>query len=211
MATEQDIYNDITDAQNENDTQAAKIAEALSLLNTKAAGGKNEPLTFSGAVSAVYDGSEPVSVEIPQGGGGDEWEFVGTYTVEQDAVNLYMDFGKVYKKLIITTDSTSLALLNEAASIAVKYSSGTGGWNNQMYAQIDSAISRTTWVGTTTLIDFTVKATPVWIMGAGWQRVQFGGGAVKTNQHGISGCYFTAHDGNKKLNTHVLTVWGVPE
>lgn len=211
MATEQDIYNDIADAQNESDTQAAKIAEAMSLLATKAAGGKNEPLTFSGAVSAVYDGSAPVSVEIPQGGGGDEWEFVGTYTVEQDAVNLYMDFGKVYKKLIITTDSTALALLNESANSIVKYSSGAGGWNNQMYAQIDNSLSRTTWAGTTTLIDFTVKDYPVWIMGAGWQRTQFGNGAVKTNQRGISGCYFTAHDGNKMLNTHVLTVWGVAE
>lgn len=31
-------------------------------------------LTFSGAISAEYDGSEPVEVVIPQGGGGDEWD-----------------------------------------------------------------------------------------------------------------------------------------
>lgn len=33
-------------------------------------------LTFTGAVSATYDGSSPVSVEIPQGGGGGESEWV---------------------------------------------------------------------------------------------------------------------------------------
>ena len=72
MATEQDIYNDIADAQTENNTQAAKIAEAMSLLNTKAAGG---------------------------GGGDDSWKwtFVEELEVPQDVVeyrqtNRYADY-----------------------------------------------------------------------------------------------------------------------
>lgn len=36
-----------------------------------------QPLTFTGAVEATYDGSEAVSVEIPSGGGGGEWELIG--------------------------------------------------------------------------------------------------------------------------------------
>ena len=43
-------------------------------------------LTFTGAVSATYDGSAPVSVEIPSGGGSSggstaEWQLLGTYTM----------------------------------------------------------------------------------------------------------------------------------
>ena len=43
--------------------QAAEMVEVPS-------GGTMQPLTFTGAVNATYDGSEAVSVEIPQGGGG---------------------------------------------------------------------------------------------------------------------------------------------
>ena len=43
-------------------------------------------ITFTGAVSATYDGSAPVSVEIPSGGGSSggstaEWQLLGTYTM----------------------------------------------------------------------------------------------------------------------------------
>ena len=43
-------------------------------------------LTFTGAVTGSYDGSEPVTVEIPSGGGGSggstaEWQLLGTYTM----------------------------------------------------------------------------------------------------------------------------------
>ena len=44
-------------------------------------------LTFTGAVEGSYDGSEPLTVEIPSGGGGSsggstaEWQLLGTYTM----------------------------------------------------------------------------------------------------------------------------------
>ena len=44
-----------------------------------------QPLTFTGAVNATYDGSEPVSVEIPQSGG-EEWEFIGEFNVGDEDV-----------------------------------------------------------------------------------------------------------------------------
>lgn len=42
-------------------------------------------LTFTGAVSAEYDGSEAVSVEIPEGGGGgeSEWKLINTITLTE--------------------------------------------------------------------------------------------------------------------------------
>lgn len=44
------------------------------------------PLTFTGAVEATYDGSMPVSVEIPMRGGAaeGEWELIGDVTVTSD-------------------------------------------------------------------------------------------------------------------------------
>lgn len=44
-------------------------------------------LTLTGAVSAEYDGSKAVSVEIPQGGtgGAKKWDLLGEYTFAEDA------------------------------------------------------------------------------------------------------------------------------
>ena len=41
-------------------------------------------LTFTGAVTGSYDGSAPLSVEIPSGGGGGDsgWEYLGEFTVD---------------------------------------------------------------------------------------------------------------------------------
>lgn len=44
-------------------------------------------LTFTGAVSATYDGSEAVSVEIPEGGSGgseSEWRLINTITITEE-------------------------------------------------------------------------------------------------------------------------------
>lgn len=50
-------------------------------------------ITFTGAVNAVYDGSQPVSVEIPSGGGsGDVWEELVNVTTTAEV-------GKVFKTL----------------------------------------------------------------------------------------------------------------
>ena len=60
---------------------AAKLAEEMpdKLPNPNA-------LTFSGAVTGTYDGSAPMSVEIPGGGGSsDTWELINTITVGDDA------------------------------------------------------------------------------------------------------------------------------
>lgn len=46
-------------------------------------------LTFTGAVTGSYDGSAPLTVNIPAGGGGggssDKWELINTITVSDDA------------------------------------------------------------------------------------------------------------------------------
>ena len=47
-------------------------------------------LTFTGAVEGSYDGSEPLTVDIPQGGS-DEWEFIGEFTLPEDASEWVID------------------------------------------------------------------------------------------------------------------------
>lgn len=69
-----------------------KIAELTAPLVEVPDGGAAtmQPLTFTGAVNATYDGSEAVSVEIPVGGGGVTpcgAEKIVDYTVDADGAN----------------------------------------------------------------------------------------------------------------------------
>lgn len=48
-------------------------------------------LTFTGAVSAEYDGSEEVSVEIPSGGSGLTWRKVADVTLPENATEIVID------------------------------------------------------------------------------------------------------------------------
>lgn len=75
---------------------------------------QNAALTFTGAVSATYDGSVPVSVNIPAGGsgGGDEWELVTEITPTETATVIYETFANGYKKLHIEFDDMRSTLEN---------------------------------------------------------------------------------------------------
>lgn len=57
------------------------------------------PLTFTGAVGATYDGSAPLTVNIPEGGGGtgggDEWELITDITLTEVAKWLHFDTNAV--------------------------------------------------------------------------------------------------------------------
>lgn len=51
-------------------------------------------LTFTGAVTGSYDGSAPLSVEIPAGGGSGGstgWELINTITLEEDSNSVIID------------------------------------------------------------------------------------------------------------------------
>ena len=70
-------------------------------------------LTFTGAVSATYDGSAPVSVEIPSGGGsgGSEWQTILTGETTVEAVTTFTipmtasDFNE-YRAVIVVEKNT---------------------------------------------------------------------------------------------------------
>ena len=78
---------------------AAKLAEEIptTLPNPNA-------LTFAGAVEANYDGSEPVTVEIPSGG--EKWETILDLTLEEDVNKVVLMSGDVgYKKIMVYMES----------------------------------------------------------------------------------------------------------
>ena len=59
-------------------------------------------LTFTGAVTGSYDGSAPVSVEIPQGGSNIvAWRLLLDTTLDEDVVNVHCDFDTPVQELLI--------------------------------------------------------------------------------------------------------------
>lgn len=67
--------------------QAAQLVEVPEIEIPEALPNPNA-ITFTGAVEATYDGSVPVSVEIPAGGGGNDWRFITQITLAEDISEL---------------------------------------------------------------------------------------------------------------------------
>lgn len=63
------------------------------------------PLTFTGAVEATYDGSTPVTVEIPMGGsgggGGGEWKLIADVELTERVAAITHKLDKPLKEIII--------------------------------------------------------------------------------------------------------------
>lgn len=84
----------------------AKLAEEMptALPNPNA-------LTFTGAVTGSYDGSAPLTVNIPEGGGGtgggggsgwsSEWKVLAATTLSEDVVNVHFDFDSPVQEILI--------------------------------------------------------------------------------------------------------------
>jgi len=65
-----------------------------------------QPLTFTGAVNATYDGTTPISVEIPAGGsgGGNAWQLVQSITTEENvsSVTVTLPADNTYQEVYLT-------------------------------------------------------------------------------------------------------------
>ena len=86
---------------------AAKLAEEMptTLPNPNA-------LTFTGAVTGSYDGSAPVNVEIPSGGGGSagtsgQWEYIGEFTEANQPTFESGKYRFFYAEAFFTADAAS--------------------------------------------------------------------------------------------------------
>ena len=58
-------------------------------------------LTFTGAVTGSYDGSAPLSVEIPEGGSGEAWELLYETTLTEDAATFSQEIPACSKVKIV--------------------------------------------------------------------------------------------------------------
>lgn len=81
----------------------------------------HKPLHLTGAVEATYDGSKEVSVEIPQGGGGTEWEIIRDITLEEE----------VSLNIIVTTkdNGETFKYKKVACAVVVGDTALPSGWN----------------------------------------------------------------------------------
>ena len=77
-------------------------------------------LTFTGAVTGSYDGSAPVSVEIPSGGGGETWVVVADETLAEDVTSVVyngLSLKKVRVDIFAIGSATTTASGNGALAI----------------------------------------------------------------------------------------------
>ena len=97
---------------------AAKLAEEMpdKLPNPNS-------LTFTGAVTGTYDGSAPLEVNIPQGGGG-AWHTIGTQKMDgvETAVSFDLDGETIIQ--IIVTANWGAALTATKATVSLTFANG---------------------------------------------------------------------------------------
>lgn len=87
-------------------------------------------LTFTGAVTGSYDGSAPLSVEIPSGGGagGEVWKLLSDETVTEDVTEYKRSFESVYRIAVLfytpggTNGSVHIRINNSPTSMVTNAS-----------------------------------------------------------------------------------------
>ena len=87
-------------------------------------------LTFTGAVTGSYDGSAPLRVEIPSGGGagGEVWKLLSDETVTEDVTEYKRSFESVYRIAVLfytpggTTGAVNIRINNASHSMVANAS-----------------------------------------------------------------------------------------
>ena len=83
-------------------------------------------LTFAGAVTGSYDGSEAVTVEIPSGGGGNSWEQIIDFTLAEDVNELFVindsygntfEYDELFAQIVFASSSNN----TEEKSVELKW------------------------------------------------------------------------------------------
>ena len=80
-------------------------------------------LTFTGVVTGSYDGSAPLEVNIPQGGGG-AWHTIGTQKMDGVETAVYFDLAGETIIQIIVTASWGTALTATKATVSLSLANG---------------------------------------------------------------------------------------
>lgn len=104
-------------------------------------------LTFTGAVSGEYDGSAPLSIEIPEGGSGtSEMEVVGQMTLDENVASVSIDLNKPCTELVILIyKETSPQFVNkEGVGVTTRYNAKFNGNVGKIWISGSSDINATT-------------------------------------------------------------------
>ena len=111
-------------------------------------------LTFNGAVTGSYDGSAPLSVEIPQGGGGgyNDWVLLHSMVLEQDTQYIVKDLGANYNEVRIcfenlwcvegTGAGLAIAVNGGSTGLAAQCASGGAFVNSKTYPCVAIIVAR---------------------------------------------------------------------
>lgn len=91
-------------------------------------------LTFTGAVTGSYDGSEPVTVEIPAGGGGsDTWETIIDFELTEDvaSVTFTTDIsGNPFSLKEFTIFVVQTPIVGQTTNNRIAFAPNKNGWGN---------------------------------------------------------------------------------
>lgn len=91
-------------------------------------------LTFTGAVTGSYDGSEPVTVEIPAGGGGsDTWETIIDFELTEDvaSVTFTTDIsGNPFSLKEFTIFVVQTPIVGQTTNNRIEFAPNKNGWGN---------------------------------------------------------------------------------
>jgi hypothetical protein len=113
------------------------VINADGTMDAPAGGGSNQPLTFTGAVSATYDGSQAVTVAIPQGGGG-EWRLADSYTLEEDVASIEWTGDTEVNEMLVAmngiVNNEANDLANAVATVYVRGVKATGAWTGNIFS-----------------------------------------------------------------------------
>ena len=100
-------------------------------------GSSNQPLTFTGAVSETYDGSQAVTVAIPQGGGG-EWRLADSYTLEEDVASIEWTGDTEVNEMLVAmngiVNNEANDLTNTSAAAYVRGIKATGNQTGNIFS-----------------------------------------------------------------------------
>ena len=99
-------------------------------------------LTFTGAVEGSYDGSEPVSVKIPEGGSGEAWELLYETTLTEDAATFSQEIPACSKVKVMIFPGRDMSGWKRIIINGTAYStiSGSTSADQAYFVSIDTLI-----------------------------------------------------------------------
>ena len=165
--------------------EGLNVTDTVELIGASGGAGANEPLTFTGAVNAVYDGTQPIEVKIPNasGGGGKVWEKIYSITLTEAVtsfeittdsngnafkladinININTNYQGNLGSTSIESNQGRLAYIANGNRVAQYYRQINGGTAISMFGTAADSVSESGWngykcTGSSNVTKITIKA-----------------------------------------------------